>query len=436
MNFYIFTLKSKNKNCILTHAKILRKSAMEKLVERFFNYVKINTKSDESNETMPSSEGQSVLAKLIMEELHSIGLTEIDLDENGYLMATLPSNTDKNVPVIGFIAHFDTSPDVTGQNVNPQIIETYYGKNITLDSKKNIVLSPIEFPSLNNYIGQSIITTDGQTLLGADDKAGVAEIVSAVEYLIQHPEIKHGKIRIAFTPDEEIGRGADKFDVNKFGAEFAYTVDGGGIGEIEYENFNAARAKITIQGLNVHPGTAKNKMKNSMVIAMELNSMLPAHQTPEHTEGYEGFYHLSDIQGNVEETTLNYIIRDHDKENFNKKKSLLIKIIDHLNLKYGARTVKITMIDQYYNMREKIEPNFHIIELAIKAMKELGVKPKVIPIRGGTDGARLSFMGLPCPNLFAGGHNFHSRFEFIPVNSMEKAVLTIVKIAELNEKNN
>jgi tripeptide aminopeptidase len=407
---------------------------MEKLVERFFKYVKINTQSDEKSSTVPSTEGQLTLGTLLVDELTSIGLADVSMDENGYIMATLPSNTDKKTPVIGFIAHMDTSPDMSGQNVNPQIIETYYGKNITLNNKKNVILSPIEFPALNNYLGQSIITTDGQTLLGADNKAGIAEIITAMEYLVMHPEIKHGEIKVAFTPDEEIGRGADHFDVKKFGADFAYTVDGGGIGEIEFENFNAARAKITIQGQNVHPGTAKNKMKNSMLIAMELNSMLPAHQTPEHTEGYEGFYHLTDIQGNVEETTINYIIRDHDKENFDKKKNLLIKVIDHLNIKYGGRTVKITMVDQYYNMREKVEPNFHIVELAMNAMKELGIKPKVIPIRGGTDGARLSFMGLPCPNLFAGGHNFHSRFEFIPVNSMEKAVQTIVKIAELNEQ--
>ena len=407
---------------------------MEKLVDRFIKYVKVNTQSDENSKSIPTTKGQLELAKMLEEELKNVGMTEVELDENGYLMATLPSNAPKQVPAIGFIAHFDTSPDFTAENANPQIIDTYYGKNVVLNQKSNIVLSPIEFPSLNNYIGQSLIVTDGQTLLGADDKAGIAEIVTAMEYLIKHPEIKHGKLRIAFTPDEEIGKGADKFDIGKFGADFAFTIDGGGIGEIEYENFNAARAKITIQGLNVHPGTAKNKMKNSMLIAMELNSMLPGHQTPEHTDNYEGFYHLTDIQGNVESSTINYIIRDHDKEKFNKKKDLMIKIVDHLNIKYGARTVKLTLVDQYYNMREKIEPNFHIVELAMKAMNELGIKPKVIPIRGGTDGARLSFMGLPCPNIFAGGHNFHSKFEFIPVNSMEKAVLTIVKIAELNAR--
>ena len=405
---------------------------MEELVKRFIEYVKVNTQSDENSKTTPSTEGQMVLAKKLSKELKDIGLKDIMVDKNGYLMATLPANITKQVPVVGFIAHLDTSPDSSGENVQPQVIENYYGNNIILNKKKNIALSPIEFSSLNKYIGQSLITTDGQTLLGADNKAGVAEIVTAMEYLIKHPKIKHGPLRIAFTPDEEIGRGADKFDIAKFNANFAFTVDGGGLGEIEYENFNAAKAKITIQGLNVHPGSAKNKMKNSMLIAMELNSMLPGHQTPEHTENYEGFYHLTDFQGTVESTTISYIIRDHDKEEFNKKKDLMIKVVDHLNIKYGPRTVKIIMVDQYYNMREKILSSFHVVELAIKAMKDLGINSKVIPIRGGTDGAKLSFMGLPCPNLFTGGHNFHSRFEYIPVKSMEKAVLTIVKIAELN----
>lgn len=405
---------------------------MKKLVERFIEYVKVNTQSDENTKATPTTEGQMVLAKKLAKEVKDIGLKDIMVDENGYLMATLPANITKQVPVVGFIAHLDTSPDASGENVQPQVIENYYGSNIILSKKKNIVLSPVEFSSLNNYIGQSLITTDGQTLLGADNKAGVAEIVTAMDYLIKHPKIKHGPVRIAFTPDEEIGRGADKFDINKFNADFAYTVDGGGLGEIEYENFNAAKAKITIQGLNVHPGSAKNKMKNSMLIAMELNSMLPGHQTPEHTENYEGFYHLTDFQGTVENTTISYIIRDHDKEEFNRKKDLMIKVVDHLNIKFGPRTVKIIMVDQYYNMREKILSSFHVVELAIKAMKDLGINEKVIPIRGGTDGAKLSFMGLPCPNLFTGGHNFHSRFEYIPVKSMEKAVLTIVKIAELN----
>jgi len=311
------------------------------------------------------------------------------------------------------------------------LMELRYGKHMVLNVKNNIVLSPLDYPVLNNYIGQMLVVTDGQSNLGADDKAGIAEIVTAMETLIGHPEIKHGPVRIAFTPDEEIGRGADKFNVKKFNAAFAYTLDGGGIGEIQYENFNAAKAKITIQGLNVHPGSAKNKMKNSMLIAMELNSMLPAYETPEHTENYEGFYHLTELTGSVENTSMNYIVRDHDKGRFERKKELLIKIVDHLNLKYGPRTVKLIMMDQYYNMKEKIEPVMPIVDLAVNAMKAAGIVPKTVPVRGGTDGARLSYMGLPCPNLFAGGHNFHSRFEFIPVPSMEKAVDMIVKIVEL-----
>lgn len=404
---------------------------MEKLVERFVRYAKINTRSDEASKTCPSTPGQSELANMLAEELKEAGLQDISIDENGYLMATLPANTDKEVPVIGFLAHLDTSPDYKSDKVNPQVIE-HTGKAIKLNSQENIVLSPVEFPAVNSYIGQKLIVTDGTTLLGADDKAGIAEIVTAMEYLVQHPEIKHGTVRIAFTPDEEIGRGADKFDVKKFNARFAYTVDGGALGEIEYENFNAAKAKISIQGLNVHPGSAKNKMKNAMLIAMELNSMLPAYDVPEHTDGYEGFFHLTDMTGAVENTTLNYIIRDHDRKLFDKKKDLLIKIVDHLNLKYGPRTVKLTMVDQYYNMKEKIEPEFHIVDLARKAITSCGITPKIIPIRGGTDGSRLSYMGLPCPNLFTGGHNFHSRYEFVPVRSMEKAVEVIVKIIELN----
>ncbi len=405
---------------------------MENLVGRFIKYAKINTLSDENSKTCPSTKGQLELVNILAQELKDIGMSEIDLDKHGYLMATLPANIKDTVPTIGFIAHLDTSPDITAKNVEPRIIEQYFGKNIILNKKTNIVLSPKEFLDLNNYIGQSIITTDGNTLLGADDKAGIAEIITAVEYLIKHPEIKHGKIRVAFNPDEEIGRGTDKFDIKKFNVDFAYTVDGGPLGELEYENFNAARAKITIKGLNVHPGSAKNKMKNSMLVAMELNSMLPGHQSPAHTEGYEGFYHLTDISGSVDSTTVNYIIRDHDKSKFNRKKDLLIRIIDHLNLKYGPRTIKITMVDQYYNMREIIELRYDIVNLAIKAMNAAGVAPKIVPIRGGTDGAKLSYMGLPCPNIFAGGHNFHSKYEYIPIKSMEKAVEVIVKIAELN----
>jgi tripeptide aminopeptidase len=403
---------------------------MEKLVERFIRYAKVNTQSNENVKTCPSSPGQIQLAQILVSELQDLGMSEVSMDGNGYVMATLPANTVKTVPVIGFISHMDTSPDFKAERVNPQIVD-HVGKPIVLNARENIVLSPVDFPVINNYPGQQIITTDGTTLLGADNKAGIAEIITAMDYLLHHPEIKHGTVRICFTPDEEIGRGADKFDIKKFNASYAYTVDGGGIGEIEYENFNAAKAKIVIQGLNVHPGSAKNKMKNSMHIAMELNNMLPASEVPEHTEGYEGFYHLIDFSGTVDSTVINYIIRDHDSEKFNKKKDLLIKIVDHLNLKYGTRTVTLIMVDQYYNMKEKIEPVFHIVDLATKAIATRGITPKVNPIRGGTDGSKLSFMGLPCPNIFTGGHNFHSRYEFIPIRSMEKAVEVIVKIVEL-----
>jgi tripeptide aminopeptidase len=404
---------------------------MEQLIDRFIRYVKVNTQSDENSKTCPSTEGQTVLANMLADELKEIGLQDVSVDEKGYVMATLPTNISKQVPVIGFISHLDTSPDFKADNVEPQIIE-HTGKPIFLNRKENIVLSPLEFPAVNNYIGQKLITTDGNTLLGADDKAGIAEIVTAMDMIIKNPEIKHGTVKIAFTPDEEIGRGADYFDVKKFSADFAYTMDGGAIGELEYENFNAARARISIQGLNVHPGSAKNRMKNAMLIAMELNSMLPAYEVPEHTEAYEGFFHLTEMNGTVDSATVNYIIRDHDPRLFNKKKDFLIKIVDHLNLKYGARTVKLTLIDQYYNMKNKIEPVMHIIELAQKAISAKGLIPKIVPIRGGTDGSRLSYMGLPCPNLFAGGHNFHSRFEFIPIKSMEKATEVIIKIIELN----
>jgi tripeptide aminopeptidase len=404
---------------------------MEKVVERFIRYAKVNTQSDDNSKSCPSTTGQLQLAQILVSELRDAGLDDVSMDGNGYVMATLPANIAKSIPVIGFIAHMDTSPDFKADRVNPQIVD-HVGKSIVLNAKENIVLSPFEFPVINNYLGQKLITTDGTTLLGADNKAGIAEIVSAMDFLMQHPEIKHGPVRIAFTPDEEIGRGADKFDVRKFNAQFAYTVDGGGLGEIEYENFNAAKAKIVIQGLNVHPGSAKNKMKNSMLIAMELNNMLPGSEVPEHTDDYEGFYHLIDFSGNVDSTVINYIIRDHDPKVFSRKKDLLIKIVDHLNLKYGPRTVTLIMVDQYYNMKEKIEPVFHIVELAMKAISARGIIPKVKPIRGGTDGSKLSFMGLPCPNLFTGGHNYHSRYEFIPIRSMEKAVEVIVKIVELN----
>jgi tripeptide aminopeptidase len=404
---------------------------MDKLIERFIRYAKINTQSDENSNSCPSSPGQLKLANLLVDELNEIGLHDITIDENGYVMATLPSNMAKEVPVIGFLAHLDTSPDFRSNNVNPQIVE-YLGKGIVLNKKENIILSPLEFPVVNNYIGQQLITTDGTSLLGADDKAGIAEIITAMDYLIRHPEIKHGPVRIAFTPDEEIGRGADKFDIARFNARYAYTIDGGGLGEIEYENFNAAKAKVSIQGLNVHPGNAKNKMKNSMLIAMELNTMLPASEVPEHTDAYEGFFHMTDITGTVENTMVNYLIRDHDLKIFNKKKDLLIRIVDHLNLKYGPRTVKLIMVDQYYNMKEKIEPVFEIVVQARKAIQSRRIIPRIVPVRGGTDGSRLSFMGLPCPNLFTGGHNFHSKFEFIPVKSMEKAVEVIVKIVDMN----
>jgi tripeptide aminopeptidase len=404
---------------------------MEKLIERFLRYVKIETTSNEDSKDCPTTTGQIEFQNMLAEELRSIGMHEVELDLNGYLMASLPSNIDKKVPTIGFISHVDTSPDFSAKNVNP-IIHTYKGKSLILNEKKNISLSAKEFPALVNYLNHEIITSDGQTLLGADDKAGVAEIVTAVEFLINHPEIKHGDIKVAFTPDEEIGRGADRFDVQKFGVDFAYTLDGGPIGELEFENFNAASAKIVIQGLNVHPGSAKNKMKNSMRIGMELNNMIPTNERPEYTDEYEGFYHLTEFNGTVDYTKLTYIIRDHDKEEFTRKKNLMIKIVDHLNIKYGTGTVRLTMFDQYYNMREKLEPVMFIVELAQRAMNAVGVTPNIKPIRGGTDGSRLSYMGIPCPNIFTGGLNYHSRFEFIPVNSMRKAVEVIVKIAELN----
>lgn len=407
---------------------------MESVIDRFIRYAKIDTQSSENFDSHPSTPGQTELGRLLVDELKAIGVETVHLDKHGYLMATIPSNMKEEVPTVGFIAHLDTSPDVSGNNVYPIIFDKYVGKELVMNKKKSITLSPREFPVLNKYIGQSVITSDGTTLLGVDNKAGIAEIMSAIEQIINNPNIKHGDIKIAFTPDEEIGRGADLFNVKKFGANFAYTVDGGALGEIEFENFNAAKAKITVQGFGVHPGNAKNKMVNSQLIAMELNSMLPANESPEYTEGYEGFYHLTDIQGNVEHTTMNYIIRDHHKKKFNQKKEMMIKVVDHLNMKYGGRTVKLIMMDQYYNMREKIEPVYQIVELAMKAMEEVGITPKIVPIRGGTDGARLAYMGLPTPNIFTGGHNFHSKYEFIPVNSMHKAVDTIVKIIELIPK--
>lgn len=399
------------------------------VTDRFLKYVSFDTESSETTGTTPSTPGQRVLAEELVKELQAIGLEEITLDDNCYLMATLPANTTKEVPAIGFIAHLDTSPDMPGKDVKARIVH-YEGGNIVLSEKENIILSPEMFPELKMYTGQDIIVTDGTTLLGADDKGGIAAIVSAMEYLIQHPEIEHGKIRIAFTPDEEIGQGADHFDVQKFGCEWGYTIDGGQMGELEYENFNAAGAKISFKGLNVHPGTAKDKMVNASLLAVEFASWLPPHQRPEHTTGYEGFFHLINMNGSVEEASLSYIIRDHDRALFEQKKQLLEVLVKQMNLLHpGSATLE--MRDQYYNMREMVEPNKHIIDLAFEAMTAVGVKPIVKPIRGGTDGARLSFMGLPCPNIFAGGHNFHGRYEYLPVDSLRKSMETIIKIAEL-----
>jgi tripeptide aminopeptidase len=375
-----------------------------------------------------------VFASYLAEELKSLGLQQVELDKNGYIMATLPSNTDKDVPTIGFISHMDTSPDMSGRNVKPRVVSNFDGNDILLNEEQLIVLETEKYPEILQYKGQDIIVTDGTTLLGADDKAGVAEIVTAMEYLMAHPEIKHGKIRVGFTPDEEIGQGADHFDVPKFGADWAYTMDGGEIGELEFENFNAASAKITFHGVNVHPGYAKHKMQNSMRIANQFATMLPRHETPEHTEGYEGFFHLTNMEGTVEKSMLSYIVRDHDRDRFERRKKEVQHLVNKINAEFGEKTATLELKDQYYNMREKIEPVMHIIDLAYDAMNEVGVTPKVKPIRGGTDGSRLSYMGLPCPNIFAGGHNFHGRFEYVPVQSMEKAMMVIVKIAELLAK--
>ncbi|MDR3328086.1 MAG: peptidase T [Prevotellaceae bacterium] len=403
-------------------------------LERFLKYVSFATASDENTNLTPSTPGQFEFAKYLVEELKSIGLQEVDLDTNGYVMATLPSNVDKDVPAIGFIAHLDTSPEASGKNVKPRLVRNYEGGDILLNEEKAVVMKTKVFPEIRQYMGEDILVTDGTTLLGADDKAGIAEIVTAMQYLIAHPEIRHGKIRIGFTPDEEIGKGADFFDVEKFGCDWAYTVDGGEIGELEYENFNAASAKITFNGRNVHPGYAYHKMINAMRLAAQFINMLPRYETPEHTEDYEGFFHLTSMEGTVESATLHYIVRDHDKNKFERRKKEMQHLVNKINGEFGSDIVEIELKDQYYNMREKIEPVMHIIKLAEQSMKEVGIKPKVRPIRGGTDGARLSFMGLPCPNLFAGGHNFHGRFEYIPVQSMEKASELIVKIIENLEK--
>jgi len=406
---------------------------MKKVLERFLNYVKIDTQSDAESKSNPSTEKQFDLGRLLEKELKELGFENVNLDENCNLWAELKSNTDKDVPSIGFIAHMDTATDVTGKDVNPQIIENYKGKDIVLNEDNDIVLKIEDFPELKNYKGQTIITTDGTTLLGADNKAGIAEIITALEYFIENPEVKHGDIKIAFTPDEEVGRGTETFDVEKFNADFAYTIDGGEIGGLEYETFNAAKAKLTIKGKNVHPGTAKNTMVNSLRLGFEFNSLLPSNEKPEYTEGYEGFYHLIETEGNVEETVMKYIIRDHDMEKFQEKKDLFTKTVDYLNYKYDNR-ITLDMEDQYNNMSEKIKPVFHIVETAKKAMEDLGIEPKISPVRGGTDGARLSYMGLPTPNVFTGGHNFHGKYEYIPLESMEKAVLVIRKIVELYSK--
>ncbi|MCC8118482.1 MAG: peptidase T [Bacteroidales bacterium] len=399
------------------------------ILDRFLKYVTFDTQSDELTNMTPSTPGQMIFAQYLKDELEGMHLQDITLDDNGYLMATLPANTT-GVPTVGFIAHLDTSPDMSGRHVNPRIVKNYDGGDIVLNQENGIVLSPNEFPELRHYEGQDLIVTDGNTLLGADDKAGIAEIVSAIDHLQRHPEIKHGKIRIAFNPDEEIGQGAHKFDVNLFGADWGYTMDGGEIGELEYENFNAASAKVTFKGRNVHPGSAKHKMINSMRIANQFVIMLPRWETPEHTEGYEGFYHLVGMEGTVEETTLHYIIRDHDRDRFERRKKELEHLARKINHEYPD-CCSIEIRDQYYNMREKIEPVMHIVEVAEQAMRNLGIVPKVQPIRGGTDGAQLSFKGLPCPNIFAGGLNFHGRYEFLPIPSMEKARDVIVEIARL-----
>lgn len=408
---------------------------MQHIIDRFISYVTIDTESDPNSQTTPSTEKQWNLANKLVEELKTIGLEDVTIDDKAYIMATLPANVDHDVPVIGFVSHFDTSPDFSGANVKPQIIKNYDGKDIILNVEKNIILSPNYFKDLLQYKGQTIITTDGTTLLGADDKAGITEIVSAMEYLIQHPEIKHGKIRIGFTPDEEIGRGAHHFDVEKFGAQWAYTMDGSQIGELEYENFNAAGAKITFKGKSVHPGYAKGKMINSMLIANDFINELPKKETPQETRGYEGFFHVHHLTGSIEETVLELIIRDHNKVKFEKRKDLIGKIAKKINRKFakqfGEDIVIAEVKDQYYNMKEKVLPVKHIVDIAEKAMRELNIKPIIKPIRGGTDGSQLSYMGLPCPNIFAGGHNFHGKYEYVPAESMQKATDVIVKIAEL-----
>lgn len=409
---------------------------MNSLVERFLKYVQIDTDSNPESNVCPSSEIQWDLAKVIIEDLKALGMEDITLDENCYIMATLPANCDEDIPAIGFIAHMDTAPSYNGRGVKPRIVENYNGEDIVLNSEENVVLSPKDFAHMKNYIGQDLIVTDGSSLLGADDKAGIVEIIEAIKYLKEHPEIKHGVVKVGFTPDEEIGRGADLFDVKKFDCKFAYTVDGGELGELEYENFNAASATVKIEGRDIHPGSAKNSMINSIMIAMELNAMLPCDQRPEHTENYEGFFLLDELTGTVENTKMEYIIRDHSMRKFNEKKIIIKDAVQYLAKKYKDAKIEIEVKDSYYNMREKIEPVMYIIDLAKKSMEELEIAPNIRPIRGGTDGARLSYRGLPCPNLFTGGHNFHGRFEYICIQSMEKARDLIVKIAENVGKKN
>ena len=401
------------------------------LLERFLKYVSIHTTSDENTGLVPSTPQQMEFAKILAEELKDMGMQDVSLDKKGYLMATLPSNIDKDVPTVGFISHLDTSPDMSGKNVKPRIVENYDGNDIVLNEKENIVLSPKQFPELTMYRGQSLVVTNGLTLLGADDKAGIAEIMTAMDYFIKNPDVKHGKVRIAFNPDEEIGLGAHLFDVDKFGCQFAYTMDGGEIGELEYENFNAAGAKVTFYGTNVHPGYAKNKMVNSMKIATKFMATVPANESPEYTDGYEGFYHLTGIGGDVEKTTVSYIIRDHDRKKFEERKAHLQMLVDKINSEFGDNTATLEVKDQYYNMKEKVEPVKYVVDIASEAIRQAGVEPKVKPIRGGTDGAQLSFKGLPCPNIFAGGHNFHGKYEFVPIQSMEKATEVIKNIIKI-----
>lgn len=404
------------------------------IMNRFISYAQVDTQSDENSETCPSTPGQLVLAQMLIDELKAIGMQEVTMDANGYVMATLPSNTDQEIPTIGFLAHMDTATDFNGAGVKPQVIENYNGQDIVLNEALNIVLSPREFPELAGYKGHTLITTDGTTLLGADDKAGIAEIMTAMAYLIRHPELKHGKVRVAFTPDEEIGRGPEKFDVSAFDAVYAYTMDGGPLGGIEYESFNAASAIITCRGKNVHPGSAKGKMVNASKIAMELHGKLPVNETPEETEGYEGFYHLSSIHGDVEQTQLRYLIRDHDRNRFQARKSELARIVEELQKKYGEQRIELEIKDEYFNMREKIEPVMEVVDIATQALKNLGIVPMIQPIRGGTDGSQLSYMGLPTPNIFTGGENYHGRFEYVSVDNMLHAVNTIIEIVKLYEQ--